>query len=310
MTTNTESQGNSLDIVKWALVVILLAAAIVGNQMYSEASVLVRAIAVVVAFVIAGTIALQTEKGKQALAFAREAQIEVRKVVWPTRQEALNTTFIVLAATGVLALILWGMDAVLLRIVNFITGVQALRMTEATETKKRWYVVQAFSGYEGRVLKTLNEYIQMHSMEHYFGEILVPTEEVVEMRAGQRRKSERKFFPGYVLVQMDMNDESWHLVKSIPRVMGFIGGTSDRPAPISDKEADAILQRLQETTESPTHRVIFEPGEVVRVTDGPFADFNGTVEEVDYEKSRVKVSVMIFGRSTPVELDFGQIEKS
>ncbi|RTR25778.1 transcription termination/antitermination protein NusG [Shewanella atlantica] len=183
-------------------------------------------------------------------------------------------------------------------------------MTEATEAKKRWYVVQAFSGYEGRVLKTLNEHIQMHNMEHYFGEILVPTEEVVEMRAGQRRKSERKFFPGYVLVQMEMNDESWHLVKSIPRVMGFIGGTSDRPAPISDKEADRILQRLEETTESPTHRVIFEPGEVVRVTDGPFADFNGTVEEVDYEKSRVKVSVMIFGRSTPVELDFGQIEKS
>ncbi|ABV38933.1 NusG antitermination factor [Shewanella sediminis HAW-EB3] len=183
-------------------------------------------------------------------------------------------------------------------------------MTEATEAKKRWYVVQAFSGYEGRVLKTLNEYIQMHNMEHYFGEILVPTEEVVEMRAGQRRKSERKFFPGYVLVQMEMNDESWHLVKSIPRVMGFIGGTSDRPAPISDKEADAILQRLEETVESPTHRVMFEPGEVVRVTDGPFADFNGTVEEVDYEKNRVKVSVMIFGRSTPVELDFGQIEKS
>ncbi|WP_076416865.1 transcription termination/antitermination protein NusG [Shewanella sp. UCD-KL12] len=183
-------------------------------------------------------------------------------------------------------------------------------MTEATEAKKRWYVVQAFSGYEGRVLKTLNEYIQMHNMEHYFGEILVPTEEVVEMRAGQRRKSERKFFPGYVLVQMEMNDESWHLVKSIPRVMGFIGGTSDRPAPISDREADRILQRLQETTESPTHRVMFEPGEVVRVTDGPFADFNGTVEEVDYEKNRVKVSVMIFGRSTPVELDFSQIEKS
>ena len=183
-------------------------------------------------------------------------------------------------------------------------------MTEATEAKKRWYVVQAFSGYEGRVTKTLHEYIQMHSMEQYFGEILVPTEEIVEMRAGQRRKSERKFFPGYVLVQMVMNDESWHLVKSIPRVMGFIGGTSDRPAPISDKEADAILQRLQETTETPTHRVIFEPGEVVRVTDGPFADFNGTVEEVDYEKNRVKVSVMIFGRSTPVELDFGQIEKS
>ena len=310
MTTNTESQGNSLDIVKWGLVVILLAAAIIGNQYFNEASVVVRALSVVVTFAIAGFIALQTEKGKQALTFARESQIEVRKVVWPTRQEALNTTFIVLAATAILGLILWGMDAVLLRIVNFITGVQALSMTEATEAKKRWYVIQAFSGYEGRVCKTLLEHIRMHEMENYFGEILVPTEEVIEMRAGQRRKSERKFFPGYVLVQMEMNDESWHLVKSIPRVMGFIGGTSDRPAPISDKEADAILQRLQETTESPTHRVIFEPGEVVRVTDGPFADFNGTVEEVDYEKNRVKVSVMIFGRSTPVELDFGQIEKS
>ncbi|WP_144211910.1 transcription termination/antitermination protein NusG [Shewanella donghaensis] len=183
-------------------------------------------------------------------------------------------------------------------------------MTEATEAKKRWYVIQAFSGYEGRVCKTLLEYIKMHNMEDYFAEVLVPTEEVVEMRAGQRRKSERKFFPGYVLVQMEMNDESWHLVKSIPRVMGFIGGTSDRPAPISDKEADAILQRLQDTVESPTHRVMYEPGEVVRVNDGPFADFNGTIEEVDYDKNRVKVSVMIFGRSTPVELDFDQVEKS
>ena len=182
-------------------------------------------------------------------------------------------------------------------------------MTEAKEAKKRWYVVQAFSGYEGRVCKSLIEYIKMHGMEQYFGEVLVPTEEVIEMRAGQRRKSERKFFPGYVLVQMEMNDDSWHLVKSIPRVLGFIGGTSDRPAPISDKEADAILRRLQETTASPTHRTIFEPGEVVRVCDGPFADFNGTVEEVDYDKSRVKVSVMIFGRSTPVELDFNQVEK-
>ena len=183
-------------------------------------------------------------------------------------------------------------------------------MTEATEAKKRWYVIQAFSGYEGRVVKTLLEHIQMHNMEDYFAEVLVPTEEVVEMRDGQRRKSERKFFPGYVLVQMEMNDESWHLVKSIPRVMGFIGGTSDRPAPISDKEADAILQRLQDTVESPTHRVMFEPGEVVRVNDGPFADFNGTIEEVDYDKNRVKVSVMIFGRSTPVELDFQQVEKN
>ena len=178
------------------------------------------------------------------------------------------------------------------------------------ENKKRWYVIHAYSGLENYVIRALNERIRVRKLEDMFGEIIVPTEEVVEMRAGQRRKSERKFFPGYVLVQMEMNDDSWHLVKSIPRVMGFIGGTSDRPAPITDKEAEAILQRLQESTESPTHRVMFEPGELVRVTDGPFADFNGTVEEVDYEKNRVKVSVMIFGRSTPVELDFGQVEKT
>lgn len=175
--------------------------------------------------------------------------------------------------------------------------------------KKRWYVVQAFSGYEGRVQKTLIEYIKTHDMEEHFGQILVPTEEVVEMRAGQQRKSERKFFPGYVLVEMAMNEDSWHLVKSVPRVLGFIGGTSDRPAPISQKEADAIMNRLAENVDSPKPKTLFEPGEVVRVTDGPFADFNGVVEEVDYEKSRVKVSVLIFGRSTPVDLEFGQVEK-
>ncbi|ACQ94381.1 NusG antitermination factor [Tolumonas auensis DSM 9187] len=178
-----------------------------------------------------------------------------------------------------------------------------------SEQRMRWYVVQAFSGFEGRVAKSLKEHIKMHGMEDQFGEILVPTEEVVEMRAGQKRKSERKFFPGYVLVQMIMNDASWHLVRNVPRVMGFIGGTSDRPAPITDKEADAILNRLQESVDKPKHKTLFEPGEVIRVSDGPFADFNGTVEEVDYDKSRMKVSVLIFGRATPVELDFSQVEK-
>lgn len=175
--------------------------------------------------------------------------------------------------------------------------------------KLRWYVVQAYSGYEGRVEQSLAEHIKMHGMEEFFGQVLVPKEEVVEMRAGQQRKSERKFFPGYVLVQMIMNDQSWHLVKSVPRVLGFIGGTSAHPAPITDKEADAILQRLDETADKPKPKTLFEVGEVVRVNDGPFADFNGVVEEVDYEKSRVKVSVLIFGRSTPVDLEFGQIEK-
>ena len=173
----------------------------------------------------------------------------------------------------------------------------------------KWYVVQAFSGYEGRVQKTLHEHIAIQGLEEKFGEILVPTEEVVEMRAGQKRKSSRKFFPGYVLVQMEMDVDAWHLVKSVPRVLGFIGGTSDRPAPISQIEADRILQRLADT-DKPRPKTLFEPGEVIRVTDGPFADFSGVVEELDYEKSRIKVSVLIFGRSTPVDLEFGQVEKS
>ena len=173
----------------------------------------------------------------------------------------------------------------------------------------RWYVVHAYSGFENQVKRMLIERVKRFEMQDQFGEILVPTEEVVEMREGQQRKSERKFFPGYVLVQMDMNDDTWHLVKDTPKVMGFIGGTSDRPAPISDKEADAILQRVQEGTEKPRPKVLFEPGEVVRVIDGPFNDFNGVVEEVNYEKSKLRVAVLIFGRSTPVELEFGQVEK-
>jgi len=175
---------------------------------------------------------------------------------------------------------------------------------------KRWYVVQAYSGYEKRVMNSLKEQVALKGMEEYFGDILVPTEEVVEMREGKKRKSERKFYPGYVLVNMEMNDESWHLVKNTSRVLGFIGGTADKPAPITQREADAILQRVETGAAKPRPKTLFEAGEVVRVNDGPFADFNGVVEEVDYEKSRVKVSVLIFGRSTPVELEFGQVEKT
>ncbi|MGL9769472.1 MAG: transcription termination/antitermination protein NusG [Sodalis sp. (in: enterobacteria)] len=180
-------------------------------------------------------------------------------------------------------------------------------MSEAS--KKRWYVIQVFSDFEGRVAQSLREHIKLHAMEGLFGEVMVPTEEVVEIRGEQRRKSERKFFPGYVLVQMVMNDASWHLVQRVPRVMSFIGGSLDRPTPISDKEVDAIMQRLQQVSNKPRPKILFEPGELVRVNDGPFADFNGVVEEVNYEKSRLKVSVSIFSRATPVELDFGQVEK-
>ena len=175
---------------------------------------------------------------------------------------------------------------------------------------KRWYVVHAYSGYEKQVKKSLEDRIARAGMEDLFGDVLVPTEEVVEMKGGQKRRSDRKFFPGYVLVEMEMTDDSWHLVKDVPKVMGFIGGTADRPAPITQREADQILNRVREGVDKPRPKVLFEPGEMVRVVDGPFNDFNGVVEEVNYDKSRLRVAVLIFGRSTPVELEFHQVEKS
>ncbi|MCP5278177.1 MAG: transcription termination/antitermination protein NusG [Thiobacillus sp.] len=174
----------------------------------------------------------------------------------------------------------------------------------------QWYVVHAYSGFEKSVMRALNERIERAGMQESFGQILVPVEEVVEMKGGQKKTTERKFFPGYVLVQMDMNDDSWHLVKSTPKVTGFVGGTANKPAPISEREVQAILQQMQEGVEKPKPKVTFEAGELVRVIDGPFNEFNGTVEEVNYEKSKLRVSVTIFGRATPVELDFSQVEKA
>jgi transcriptional antiterminator NusG len=173
----------------------------------------------------------------------------------------------------------------------------------------RWYVVQAYSGYEKAVKRTLEERIQRFGVQDQFGDILVPSEEVVEIRDGKKRKSERKFFPGYVLVQMEMNDSTWHVVKESPRVLGFIGGKKDEPAPISVKEVEAILNRIEEGTDKPKPKTLFEAGELVRINDGPFNDFNAVVEEVDYEKNRMHVSVSILGRSTPVELECSQVEK-
>lgn len=173
-----------------------------------------------------------------------------------------------------------------------------------------WYVVHAYSGFEKSVMRALKERIERNAMQDHFGEILVPVEEVVEMKGGQKKTTERKFFPGYVLVQMEMNDDSWHLVKSTPKVTGFVGGTPNKPAPISEKEVQAIMQQMQEGVEKPKPKFTFEPGEMVRVIDGPFNEFNGNVEEVNYEKSKLRVSVTIFGRATPVELDFSQVEKA
>jgi transcriptional antiterminator NusG len=174
----------------------------------------------------------------------------------------------------------------------------------------RWYVVHAQSNFENKVKQSLEERISREGLQHLFGRILIPTEEIVEMKMGQQRKSERKFFPGYVLVQMELTNETWQLVKNTPKVLGFIGGIKDHPAPISDKEADAILNRVEASVNKPRPKILFEIGEVVRIIDGPFKDFNGEVEEVIYEKSKLRVAVLIFGRATSVELGFDQVEKT
>jgi transcriptional antiterminator NusG len=175
---------------------------------------------------------------------------------------------------------------------------------------KLWYVVHAYSGFEKSVQRALIERVSRAGMQDAFGQILVPVEEVVEMKGGQKSITERKFFPGYVLVEMEMNDESWHLVKSTPKVTGFVGGTANKPAPISDKEVAKIMQQMQDGVDKPRPKVLFEIGEVVRVKEGPFTDFHGSVEDANYEKSKMRVSVTIFGRATPVELDFTQVEKT
>ena len=175
---------------------------------------------------------------------------------------------------------------------------------------KRWYIIHAYSGYEKQVMRSLNDRIERSHVKDLFGEVLVPTEEVVEIKNGQKRTTERKFFPGYVLVEMVMDDDTWHLVKHTNKVTGFVGGAKNRPAPISEDEVMKIVNQMQEGADKPRHKVEFEVGEYVRVKEGPFTDFNGTVEEVNYEKSKVRVSVTIFGRATPVELEFSQVEKA
>jgi transcriptional antiterminator NusG len=175
---------------------------------------------------------------------------------------------------------------------------------------KRWYVVHVYSGMEKSVHKALVERIERAGLETSFGRILVPSEEVIEVKGGKKSITERRIFPGYVLVEMDLTDETWHLVKNTNRVTGFLGGSGNRPAPISDREVEKILSQMEEGVEKPKPKVLFDVGEMVRVKEGPFADFNGNVEEVNYEKSKVRVSVTIFGRATPVELDFGQVEKT
>ena len=193
---------------------------------------------------------------------------------------------------------------------NDITDNAAATDGAAAPSDLRWYVVHAYSGMEKAVERNIRESIARAGMESKFGRILVPTEEVVEMKNGQRRTAERKFFPGYVFVEMIMDDDTWHLVKHTNKVTGFVGGAKNRPAPISEAEVQKIVNQMQDGAEKPRHKVEFMVGELVRVKEGPFTDFNGMVEEVNYEKSKVRVSVTIFGRATPVELEFAQVEKT
>jgi len=189
-------------------------------------------------------------------------------------------------------------------------GAAASAAAEASSSAMRWYIVHAYSGMEKAVERNITERIVRSGMQGKIGRILVPTEEVVEMKNGQRRTTERRLFPGYVFVEMVMDDDTWHLIKHTSKVTGFVGGAKNRPAPISEDEVQKIVHQMQEGTEKPRHKIEFMVGEMVRVKEGPFTDFNGTVEDVNYEKSRLRVSVMIFGRSTPVELEFGQVEKT
>ena len=173
-----------------------------------------------------------------------------------------------------------------------------------------YYVIQAFSNCEKKVKAALEERINMSGLSDIFGDIMIPTEQVTELKKGQKKQMERKFFPGYMLVQMEMNDDTWHLVRKTPNVMGFMGGTRNKPMPLSEDELNRITNRVEKTTEQPVFKTVFESGETVRINDGPFNDFSGTVEEVDYEKNLIRVSVSIFGKSTPVELNFSQVEKN
>ena len=184
-------------------------------------------------------------------------------------------------------------------------------MESVNESKKGWYVVRVATGYEMRVEAAIRDRVALEGRADHFGEILIPTEEVLEIRSGKKRRSQRKYFPGYILVEMNMSEENWYLVRKITNVLGFVGGVKGKPVPITEKEVNRIIDRMNKSQgDEPKPSVVYDVGEVVRVIDGPFADFNGVVEEVNYEKSRLKVSVLIFGRSTPVDLEFVQVEKS
>ena len=237
--------------------------------------------------------------------FLQQVRAEVSRVVWPTRRETAVSTLMVFVFAALAAVFFLLVDQALGWGVTALLGIGG-RAELAME--KRWYIVHAYSNFEKKVAESIREKAQATGLADLFDEILVPTEKVVEVRRGRKVDAERKFFPGYVLVKMAMTDEAYHLIKNTPKVTGFLGADS-RPMPISEREALHILQQVQEGVERPKPSISFDIGEQVRVSDGPFASFNGLVEEIDEERARLKVAVSIFGRATPVELEYGQVEK-
>jgi len=321
-TTQIQTVHTGADKAKLGLAVALVLAALSGFYLLGQQGQWLQWGVLLACLAGAVVVFFLSESGRQLAGFGREAWREVRKVVWPARKEAMQITAYVFGCAdhGAVPLAV-GQDAGM-AFLRFDSGMEKI-MTDAVASPSavspmaasanpdlRWYVVHAYSGMEKAVERNILERIARSGMQHKFGRILVPMEEVVEVKNGQKRTTERKFFPGYVLVEMIMDDESWHLVKHTNKVTGFVGGAKNRPAPISEAEVMKIVNQMQEGTEKPRHKVEFVVGEYVRVKDGPFTDFNGSVEDVNYEKSKVRVSVTIFGRSTPVELEFSQIEKT
>ena len=273
MTEQAENGASALDIAKLVASAAILVGGIAAFYMLVDVPLAVRWLIVLGALAAGIVVALQSARGREFWQFMQGSRVELRKVVWPTRQETMQTTMVVVVRdhrAGHLLLVARHVARC-----DHACPDRAGRLTVAL----RWYVVHAYSNFEHKVANVAQGAHQaLKGLDDKFGDILVPTEEVVEMRDGQRRNSERKFFPGYVLVQMEMDEDTWHLVRETPKVLGFIGGSPEKPAPITDHEANAILRRVEEGAEKPRPKVLFEPGEVVRVTDGPFNDFNGVVE--------------------------------
>ena len=298
----TQDVGGA-DTAKLTVGILLVAAGVAGYYVLGDQTVWLRWACVVAGLALAAVVVGFSAYGAQFCQFMDAARVELRKVVWPTQERRARPRSPCSCFVIVAGMFFWVLDR------RSRLGHAISDRDRELNVALRWYVVHAYSNFEHRVAESLKERIEREGLQERFGEILVPTEEVVEMRDGQKRKSERKFYPGYVLVQMEMDEKTWHLVRDVPKVLGFIGGTPEKPAAITEKEANQILRRVEEGVDKPRPKVLFEPGQVVRVIDGPFNDFNGVVESVNYEKNRLQVAVQILGRSTPVELDFSQVEK-